>query len=157
MARVPSAAPRTSAPAVAARPIGFLLQRAHTILRERLAGALSESGLHLGHVAVLGTLLDAPGLSQRELGARTGIEKSSMVIFVDALERDGWLKRERHPTDRRTQALFLTEAGAMRLADIGPRLRAVEEQYLAVLAPQERTALEQTLDKLIAGPDPRVG
>jgi DNA-binding MarR family transcriptional regulator len=149
---------RTARPSRApARPLGFLLQRAHNILRQRLTDILSDTGMHLGHVALLGTLLDAPGLSQRDLSARTGIEKSSMVIFVDALERAGWLQRERHPTDRRTQALFLTEAGANWLAEIGPRLRAAEERYLAVLAPEERTALEKTLGTLIAGADPLVG
>ena len=130
--------------------IGFLLQRAHHLLRGRMTAELDGSGLHLGHIALLGTMLDAPGLSQRELSLRTGIEKSSMVIFVDALERDGWVRRAPHPTDRRAHALFVTAAGAARLAEVGPRLRQAEEDYLAVLSTPERDALRSALAKLVA-------
>ena len=131
--------------------IGFLLQRAHHLLRGRMAAELEGSGLHLGHIALLGTMLDAPGLSQRELSLRTGIEKSSMVIFVDALERDGWVRRAPHPTDRRAHALFVTASGAARLAEVGPRLRQAEEAFLAALSAAERDALRSTLGELVVG------
>ena len=129
--------------------IGFLLQRAHNLLRGRLAAELEGTGLHLGHIALLGSMLDAPGLSQRELSLRTGIEKSSMVIFVDALERDGWVCRAPHPTDRRAHALFVTASGAARLAEVGPRLRRMEEDFLAVLGAAERDALRSALTSLV--------
>ena len=130
---------------------GFLLQRAHHLLRGRMTAELEGSGLHLGHVALLGTMLDAPGLSQRELSLRTGIEKSSMVIFVDALERDGWVRRAPHPSDRRAHALFVTAEGAARLAEVGPRLRQAEQDFLAALSAAERDALRLTLARLVVG------
>ncbi len=138
-------------PAPPSPSIGFLLQRAHHLLRGRMAAELDGSGLHLGHIALLGTMLDAPGLSQRELSLRTGIEKSSMVIFVDALERDGWVRREPHPSDRRAHALFVTASGATRLAEVGPRLRQAEADFLAALGAAEREALRSTLARLVAG------
>lgn len=138
-------------PAPPSPSIGFLLQRAHHLLRGRMAAELDGSGLHLGHIALLGTMLDAPGLSQRELSLRTGIEKSSMVIFVDALERDGWVRREPHPSDRRAHALFVTAEGATRLAEVGPRLQQAEADFLAALGAAERDALRSTLARLVAG------
>ena len=138
-------------PAPPSPSIGFLLQRAHHLLRGRMAAELDGSGLHLGHIALLGTMLDAPGLSQRELSLRTGIEKSSMVIFVDALERDGWVRREPHPSDRRAHALFVTAEGAARLAEVGPRLQQAEADFLKVLSVAEREALRSTLARLVAG------
>jgi DNA-binding MarR family transcriptional regulator len=141
---------RTSEKAEIPPPIGFLLQRSHAILRQRLGEILAGSDIHLGHVAILGTLFDMPGLSQRDLCARTGIEKSSMVIFADALEREGLLRRDRHPADRRAHALFLTSAGVERLAEIGPQLRSTEDDYLAVLSHDERGTLAFILGKLVA-------
>ena len=138
-------------PAPPSPSIGFLLQRAHHLLRGRMAAELDGSGLHLGHIALLGTMLDAPGLSQRELSLRTGIEKSSMVIFVDALERDGWVRRAPHPSDRRAHALFVTAEGAARLAEVGPRLQQAEADFLKVLSVAEREALRSTLARLVAG------
>ncbi len=131
--------------------IGFLLQRAHHLFRARLMAELEGSGLHLGHVALLGALLESPGLSQRELSQRTGIEKSSMVIFVDALERDGWVRRAPHPSDRRAHALFVTASGAARLAEVGPRLQKAEGDFLTVLNAPEQEALRDMLANLVMG------
>ena len=91
--------------------IGFLLQRAHSALRARLVAELDGTGLHLGHVAILGVTLHSPGLSQRELSSLTGIEKSSMVIFVDKLEEEGLLRREARSSDRRARSLHVTDLG----------------------------------------------
>ncbi len=140
-------------PADTAPSIGFLLQRAHNLLRVQMMAALSDTGLHLGHIAILATALGTPGLSQRELSARTGIEKSSMVLFVDSLERDGLLRRAPHPTDRRTHALFVTDRGAAFLARTGPKLNDVEASFLSPLSPREHQALAENLAKLLGSAD----
>jgi DNA-binding MarR family transcriptional regulator len=128
--------------------IGFLLQRAHNALRSRLVAQLEGTDLHLGHVAILGTTFASPGLSQRDLSRVTGIEKSSIVIFVDHLERTGWLRRAPHPGDRRAHALYITSEGATRLADIGPKLAEAEARFLSPLSEDERGALLVGLTKL---------
>jgi MarR family transcriptional regulator, lower aerobic nicotinate degradation pathway regulator len=132
------------------KPIGFLLQRAHNLLRFQLQGVLEGSGIHLGHVAIMGALAKGYPLSQRELSEWTAIEKSSMVIFLDGLEKNGWIRRARHPTDRRTHAVSLTPAGAERLAILGPRLASVEEQFTSALSAKERKQLAALLTTLIS-------
>ena len=132
------------------KSIGFLLQRAHNLLRVQLQGVLEGSGIHLGHIAIMGALVNGAQLSQRELCEWTGIEKSSMVIFLDGLEKHGWIRRSRHPTDRRAHAVGLTPAGAERLAIIGPRLVSVEEQFISALAPKGRKDLANLLTTLIS-------
>ena len=139
----------SAGPDAASPSIGFLLQRAHNLLRMRMMAALSDTGLHLGHIAILGIAQGAPGLSQRELSARTGIEKSSMVLFVDSLERDGLLRREPHPGDRRSHALFVTDRGVDFLARTGPKLRDVEAAFMSALSPGEQQALAASLAKLV--------
>ncbi|MBQ3301129.1 MAG: winged helix-turn-helix transcriptional regulator [Rudaea sp.] len=133
-----------------AKPIGFLLQRAHNLLRTQLQDVVGGYELHLGHIAIMGALANGSQRTQRELSEWTGIEKSSMVIFLDNLEKQGWIRRERHPTDRRAHAVGLTAVGAERLASIGPRLTGVEEQFLSVLAPKQRKELANLLKILIA-------
>ena len=134
--------------------IGFLLQRAHNALRVQLTAQLSGTTLHLGHIAILGTTLNAPGLSQRELSTMTGIEKSSMVLFVDMLEREGWLRREVHPSDRRAHALYVTDAGLAQLARIGPKLQEVEAHFLSALSDAERRSLADGLARLVSSNAP---
>ena len=40
-----------------------------------------------------------------------GLSPSTLTSLADRLERDGYLERRRHPTDRRTVVLALTPAG----------------------------------------------
>jgi|SRR5277367_513741 len=129
-------------------PIGFLLQRAHNILRDRLIEVLDGTGINLGHVAILGSLTAENGLTQKRLSEHTGIEKSSMVNFLDALERDGWVTRTTHPTDRRAHLVQLTLAGARRFSMLGPRLQEVEADFLSSLHSSERAQLASLLQKL---------
>jgi DNA-binding MarR family transcriptional regulator len=125
--------------------IGFLLQRAHNLLRSDLNKVLDGSGIHLGHVAILGFLDRAEGSTQSELSARTGIEKSSMVLFLDHLESKGWLKRKPHPTDRRAHLVALTAKGIAQIGALGPRLKAVEENFVRPLSPSDREVLRNYL------------
>jgi DNA-binding MarR family transcriptional regulator len=46
-----------------------------------------------------------------ELSRKFGLDASTLVPTVDALERKGWVIRERDPNDRRRVPLTLTEAG----------------------------------------------
>ena len=131
-----------------AKPLGFLLQRAHNLLRVRLQNVLEGSGLHLGHVAIMGALVKGNPLTQREISEWTGIEKSSMVIFLDGLEKQGWIRRARHPTDRRAHAVSLTPSGAERLAVLGPQIAGTEEEFLSVLSLKQRKTLAALLTTL---------
>ena len=128
--------------------IGFLLSRAHQGFRARMATALEGTGLHLGQVVILGVLAQANDLSQRQLCHLTGIEKSSMVIFIDALEENHWVERLKHPTDRRAHVVHLTAQALARLAPIGARLKKTEADCLSVLNAQEQRSLASLLNRV---------
>lgn len=128
--------------------LGFLLQRAHNRIREAVIAALDGSGVHPGHLAILGALASQPGLTQRELCTATGIEKSSMVLFLDRLEADGWVERRRHPKDRRAHVVLLTKSGIKRLAALHPRLKSAEEGVLAALSAAQRRQLATLLNRI---------
>ena len=155
-----SSAPDDSAPPAAGRAggparhspsltsVGFLLHLAQARLREAVAEAIAGSGLHGGQLAVLGALTDCGPMSQRRLCDRTRIEKSSMVQFVDALEAGGWVRRAADLSDRRAHRVELTEEGARKFAQLGPRLGAVQERFLAPLGPADRERLLDLLTRL---------
>ena len=129
--------------------LGSLLARAHGAVRHRMTAALEGSGLHLGHIAILSLLADGEGRTQKLLSAETGIEKSSMVLFLDALEKDGWVERRPHPTDRRAYLVTLTGPGAKRLNQIGPRLGGAHKQAFSALSDAEQSQLAIMLRKLV--------
>ncbi|WP_162249414.1 MarR family transcriptional regulator [Pseudolabrys sp. Root1462] len=52
------------------------------------------------------------GLNQTELSRRVGIETASSTTVLDALEKRGYIRRERDARDRRNVRVFLEPAGA---------------------------------------------
>jgi DNA-binding MarR family transcriptional regulator len=128
--------------------IGFLMHRAQMRLRDAVVEAIEGSGLMSGQLAVLGVLADRGGMSQRRLGELTQIEKSSMVLFLDALEAGGWVRRERDPGDRRAHVVRLTPEGAQRFWALAPRLGQAQKDFLRPLSAAEAAMLEDLLTRL---------
>jgi len=134
--------------------LGYVLARSHFLVRQRMIQALEGTGLHMGHVVILASLRaqsllhQKSDLTQTRLTQISGIEKSSLVLFLDVLEKDGWVERRRHPTDRRAHIVHLTESGAERFNQIGLRLQQSENECLAVFDPAERKQLSGLLLRL---------
>jgi DNA-binding MarR family transcriptional regulator len=131
--------------------VGFLLHLAMRKISDGVVRALEGSGLHPGHLAVLGALSDRGGMSQRRLGEITLIEKSSMVLFIDTLEAGGWVRRVRDPLDRRAHIVEMTEQGAARFATLGGRMKAVQDAFLTPLDETDRARLIDLLVRLTGG------
>jgi len=52
-----------------------------------------------------------PGITQNGLAARLRLEKSTVSRVAGMLERRGWIRRERDPSDARYVRLALTQRG----------------------------------------------
>ena len=128
--------------------IGFLLHLAQSRLRDAVVEAIEGSGLQPGQLAVLGVLSDRGGMSQRRLGEMAQIEKSSMVLYLDALESEGWVRREPDPDDRRAHVVQLTLRGARDFAKLGPRLLSAQQRFLEPLSAAEVVVLTGMLTRL---------
>jgi DNA-binding MarR family transcriptional regulator len=146
--------PRDEIHAFHARSFGYALAQLSRLFHDSLAGTLDGTGLHLGHVLVLATLRaqrelhGESTLTQTRLAEATGIEKSSLVLFLDALERDGWVERCRHPRDRRAHIVHLTDEGARRFEQVGLGLYRQQQANLAVLSEAEQTAMLGMMSRL---------
>lgn len=137
-----------------ARSFGYALARLSRLFHDSLAGTLEGTGLHMGHVLVLATLRaqrelhGESTLTQTRLAEGTGIEKSSLVLFLDTLERDGWVERCRHPHDRRAHIIHLTDEGARRFEQVGLGLYRQQQANLAVLGEAEQAAMLDMMNRL---------
>jgi DNA-binding MarR family transcriptional regulator len=137
-------------PAALTEQLGFLLGRAHLAHRavaERALGPLRLSGKELGALSIL--IGEGP-LSQQRLSERQGIDRTTMVAVVDALERHGYVERRRDPADRRSYALHPTAAGRRAVAKAARATQRAEDEFLAPIPAAERRRLKQLLRTLIA-------
>lgn len=141
--------------AIHVRSFGYVLAHLHGLFHTRLGEALEGTGLHLGHVLVLATLRaqrelhQESTLTQTRLAQVTGIEKSSLVLFLDTLQEAGWIERLRHPTDRRAHIVHLTEEGGRRFEAVGRALYVRQQENLSVLTDDEQKQLMGMMTRLM--------
>jgi len=132
----------------------YVLNRAAKRAREHVEAALQPLGLRRRHYAALGALGAEGALSQQELGSRIPIDRATMVVVVDDLEKLGFVERHADPADRRAYQLHLTPAGTRALADANLRVKAAEDAALAPLSPPQRRQLDRFV-RILCGWSPR--
>jgi len=125
-----------------ARSSGFLepVQRPHEHGGVRLS--VSET-------FALGELVEAGALSQQELAARLGLEKSTVSRLAAGMQERGWLSRQRDTDDRRLYRLQLTDEGHDVAQRVGAELSEHHGRLLARLSDEERHALGIGLAALV--------
>ncbi|HVV20797.1 MAG TPA: MarR family winged helix-turn-helix transcriptional regulator [Pseudonocardiaceae bacterium] len=126
------------------------------LLREtrRLIGSLDDQGLRLPHLGVLSCLAEFGPAAQRDLSARLRIDASDLVSVLDDLERDGLVRRDRDPRDRRRYAVTITSEGRVRLDRRMAVTKIMDERLLEPLDEQERAQLHRLLVRVYAHHDP---
>ncbi len=91
------------------------------------------------------------GISQAELAARTKLDKSTLAIMLERLERQGHLRRDKHPKDRRLRVLRLTEKNRALHAAYHAASKEMTLHFYGGLSSAEIDAFEKTLRKILAG------
>ncbi|APG82962.1 MarR family transcriptional regulator [Sinorhizobium americanum CCGM7] len=84
-----------------------------SLLARSFSRALQERAQKLGFAPgqfpILLELWAEDGLTQKQLLDRLDIEQATMANTLARMERDGLVVRRKHPNDRRSQQIFLTE------------------------------------------------
>ncbi len=91
------------------------------------------------------------GISQAELAARTKLDKSTLAIMLERLERQGHLRRDRHPNDKRLRVLRLTEKNRALHAAYFRASKEMTLHFYGELSKVEIDVFEKTLRKILAG------
>ena len=117
--------------------------------------SLAPLGLNLRDYTVLIAAERAAieGVPQTQLAlAQSGrLDKSTMVVAVDALEEEGLVERRPDPKDRRARIVVPTDAGRELLARAEGVVLGVEDDVLADLSAEELRVLRGLLTRLVVG------
>jgi MarR family transcriptional regulator for hemolysin len=126
--------------------LSFLFDKASQGLTARMNAALAELGITPRGYCVLSKAL--PGeLTQGELAEIALLDKTTMVVTMDHLEKSGMARREPSPTDRRARIVQTTDAGREVVEQARKIIDGVYAEVLGVLPPAQRETL---LDALLA-------
>lgn len=130
--------------------LGWLLYRAHWALAGEMTAALAPLGLSGRGYHVLRAALSGEH-TQKELADMVGLDKTTMVVTIDELERDGLAERRPSPTDRRARVIAVTKAGRRKVAEADAIKERVQADVLQALPARQRKALLDALAALVQG------
>ncbi|MGV1915535.1 MarR family transcriptional regulator [uncultured Agrobacterium sp.] len=137
--------------------MGFSRQDSVAYLAAQLAKGFSlalqrrtaELGFSPGQFPVLLELWKEDRLTQRQLLDRVDIEQATLANTLARMQRDGLVERKPHPTDRRSQIIMLTQAGAALEEAAIAASNETEEALLKDLLKFERQLLLEYMSRAI--------
>ncbi len=128
---------------------GHLIRRCYQITMALHAEVMKDLGVTQLQYVVLRTIRHHPGESQRRLGELAGLDRTTVGWVVVNLENKGLLRRHADGADRRHKPLALSPLGERKLAEMEPRVHALQQHLLAPLDDDEKFALVQSLQKIV--------
>ena len=136
------------------RSPSHLLHRSLQVALDLYAEEFGPTGVTQRQFAVLAAVESREGLTQTELVALTGIDRSTLADMAARMITKGLLERQKSPTDARANSVRLTEEGRAVLLDAQPRMAAVDTRLLKLLPGSKREAFTDLLRDLVAAGDP---
>lgn len=128
-----------------------LARRFHQICLGALAEVTVPADLNPAEYGILAAVIDWPGLDQRRLAERLGIDPASVGQMIDRLETAGLLERRVHPDDRRARLVSATRSGERVRQHLRPAALAAQERLLAPLTARERRLFLDLLTRVVEG------
>jgi len=139
----------TEAPAPPVADLAFLLaQTAHALATE-LTAALEAVEVTPRAQCVLSRAAQGE-FTQSQLADLSGLDKTTMVVTMDALERAGLAERKPSPHDRRARIIAVTPAGHALVAQAQAIVARVQDDVLSSLPEEQREAFMTGLMTLAA-------
>jgi MarR family transcriptional regulator, repressor for mepA len=99
---------------------------------------------------VIGYLQRSPGAIQRDIADITRTSAASVSSLLQGLERRGLVERRADAGNARTKRVHATDEGIALIAGFEDAMVALDDTLLAPLSADERTTLQQLLQKVTA-------
>ena len=115
-------------------------------LMKQLERELTPLELGPGNYLYLYSLSILDGRKQQELADTIGVDKAAATRALSRLERDGFVRRESDPEDRRATRVYLTD----KARNLRPQLEAAATATTAILNAALDSNEQQELRRLLA-------
>jgi DNA-binding MarR family transcriptional regulator len=128
---------------------GYLINHLARLFARELQKRIQPMGIVTGQFPILLELWSGDGITQRELLAEIDVEQATLANTLTRMERDGLIKRTKHPEDARAQQIWLTNK-AKRIKDDAYRSAwETNKQALTSLNEIEKDQFIQLMQKVI--------
>ena len=130
--------------------LAFLLAQTSHVLSTELTAELADLGITPRSNCVLAAALTGER-TQIQLADMCGLDKTTMVVTVDELEKAGLVERQMSATDRRARMIAVTDQGRKVHTLAKDVVARVYEDVLSALPETERAAFLSGLTRLAEG------
>ena len=89
------------------------------------------------------------GATGIELAEYLGITKQAVSKMVDYLEKNGYVMRKTHPTDKRGKTIVLTERGLLVMKAKEEILTDIEQRWIENIGAERMKMIKEDLTKLV--------
>jgi DNA-binding MarR family transcriptional regulator len=108
-------------------------------------------GMTLRQFMVLSYVDEHDGAPQQELAEVFCMDANNLVLLLNELEDDSFIRRLRDPDDRRRHVVEITDVGLAALGSANAARETIEDDVLGPLTFDERETLRQLLIKALEG------
>lgn len=126
-----------------------LARRFHQICLGATAEILDRQDITPIQWGVMSAILEEPGTCQKHIAKRVGIDPVTLGQMIGALEKNGLVKRQTDPGDRRGRRLFITRRGTGLRHRLRPSMLQAQERVLVPLTKTERASLLDMLARVV--------
>lgn len=120
-------------------------------ISDRLSRAYRDENLTIPEWRVLAVIAQADAVAARDVVRQTPMDKMTVSRAVASLEEKGFVARAPDARDKRVSAMSLSPTGRALFDRVAALAIQFEDELLATLDPNERSAFEHALAKLERG------
>ncbi|AWZ02022.1 MAG: MarR family transcriptional regulator [Rhodobiaceae bacterium] len=130
---------------------GFLINHIARLFAKELQHRIQPLGIVTGQFPILLELWEGDGLTQRELLEKLDIEQATLANTLTRMQRDGLIKRTKHPTDARAQLIWLTDKASKIKNEAYQSAAQINMESLSVLSEKDQALFMEFMRRVIAG------
>ena len=131
---------------------GTALRKATRRVSQLYDAVLAPTGLRSTQRSILNHVARAGSPTMGELAADLVLDRGALAHNLKPLERDGLVRVEVYPKDKRNRLITLTDAGRAKLAETTALWTQAQHRFETAFGPQQAEALRSTL-KLVSSPE----
>jgi DNA-binding MarR family transcriptional regulator len=124
------------------------LRSAYLAMHRQTDAVFQQHGVTADQFVLLATLARGDALTQRELAGRMTSDPSTVRAMLVLLERQGFVRRNHHPSDSRARTVGLTTAGKRKFKRLWNASEALRTKMFDAIQPADTEQLVTLLRQL---------
>lgn len=109
---------------------------------------LDSLGINPKQYGALLVIYNHPNISQKEVGNKLQIDRTTIGQQIDILEQKGLVIKVAHQSDRRIYCMKLTEYGEEVIKSLWEKMKQCEDQVLSTLAKDKKIEFYNTIKRI---------